>query len=167
MVLRKRVSAGSGEPGTYGKVLGEGREVRGKEADAADVGRETVQHCERDRHPVVRRRPASELVEDHERFGCRLHESAAAITGRTYLFENLGRVVHLDLEGGCVGKDEVVGAHSRVDGVDGSDASLGGRDEAADWSLRQSNPLRVGARTLGHDDRSTRHAEHRTLSRHL
>lgn len=50
-----------------------------------------------------------------------------------YLFENLGRIVHLHLERRGIGKDEVVRAHPRVDRVDGRDACLRGRDVAAHY----------------------------------
>lgn len=52
---------------THGKVLGEGGEMGRKEADAADVRSETMQDSERDRHAIVGRGAASELVENDQR----------------------------------------------------------------------------------------------------
>lgn len=48
-----------------------------------------------------------------------------------HLGQDLVAVVHFDFESGGIRKDEVVCTHSRVDGVDGSDPSAGGGNEAA------------------------------------
>lgn len=124
---------------TYGKVLGEGGEVSGEEADASDVSREAVEDSVSDGHAVVGRRSTSELVEDDEGARSSLRESEGKSARRlvpngerrAHLGKDLVAVVHLHLERRSVGKDEVIGSHTRVDGVDGRDTSLRSGDVAA------------------------------------
>lgn len=92
---------------------------------------------------------------------------------QAHLLQDLVAVVHLDLERGSVGKDEIVCSHARIDGIDRGDTGFRSRDVAADCRFVHGSGEHVpairtkGRLTLRHDDRRASHAEESTLARHL
>lgn len=99
--------------------------------------------------------------------------SARVVQRRAHLLQDLVAVVHLHLEGGSVGKDEIVCSHARIDGIDRGDAGFRSRDVTSDCRFVHGSEERMpairtkGRLTLGHDDCRASHAEESTLSRHL
>ena len=57
-----------GEGGTDGEILSEGSKVCSEETDTTDVRSQSMQYRKSNRHPIVRRSPSPQLIQNNQRF---------------------------------------------------------------------------------------------------